>query len=1074
MKLEAVHPHNMAELCPATVVRVFNSCHFLVEIDSHSIVEEQGEDSTWLCTALHPYIFPPGWAKDHGLQLTHPKGWATSKEEFDWMEYLMSTKSRAAPRTCFHARNSAKKLGFSPNMKLEAVNPENNHQICVATIVCTVDHLLWLHLESNDDFHPNHIVSTDSLDIFPVGWCDTNSYRLKPPSVYQMPTKAQLEGAGLDSKKESVSSGSALSNTTQKSSWCPKIYFNHKCFSGPYLSKGKLAQLPKAVGPGQVTLVMKEVLSMLISVAYKSSRVLKELQSDGKVPPGMYLEVLKAKFKTNAYRANVAVITSADMVASFCQDVCKKLQVCPYLFGPVLIGTGGCPENCGTQSKTKFTQYWIQNKRPQGRPKGEASIIIGRPKKRGRKKITKAEEIKDQEKETKTVEPINDTTLESPVKTNLVAPTSITPHLPGHHAAPPRLPRRTFPALTPHLPSPHVASPWPSRRTFPTLTPHLPGSQVTLPDTTSQPSTNQRQSITIKMPRRRTRLQNERVGTRRTERTKRKLEQPLQLLEGNSLLEQYSLPTFSGKDHENPTSFLQKCEFTLKNQGTPRELWPLIVKEKFLQDEENWWKIYENYSNTWEEMCTRIKERLNSQHLKVKLQAKLYREALNKDESADQFILKKVQLNKRFLPNTPEEQIIPLITELLHPTLRPFSATIPPTSLDQLIEKARPSSEILVRLLFQCLQNQGFQGDSASQEKKRKGKRSTYTPELPEKRKEGMRARPNLSLEKVAILGMHPQTGLPRIQIDTNIGSFTTVIDFGASTSFIKTSILDPQTKQQIHLSPMKIRLAKVDTKLYVTGSCNISIKVGRFYDKVRCLVAEELSEDLLLDNGSDESRAPSPDGSDCEASPRKKYRKREFPKTEIKTRGAKLPNFALQMRVNHWTRKKSDESIDTAEQNNHRDSSRKVVTIEKKLDSHKSISPVIKEKSPINISSEKSVDVKPRIPSTTDTVDLTENQTETTALATHGLDNMLHLHSNPLTWTKDDVYQFLTSTDCVDLADKCKEQLIDGHALMLLNLPTIQEYLCVKTGTALKLCHLIEKIKLAFYIQYGDSLSEP
>ncbi|CAG2054501.1 unnamed protein product [Timema podura] len=474
MKLEAVHPHNMAELCPATVVRVFNSCHFLVEIDSHSIVEEQGEDSTWLCTALHPYIFPPGigtkgWAKDHGLQLTHPKGWATSKEEFDWMEYLMSTKSRAAPRTCFHTRNSAKKLGFSPNMKLEAVNPENNHQICAATIVCTVDHLLWLHLESNDDFHPNHIVSTDSLDIFPVGWCDTNSYRLKPPSVYQMPTKAQLEGAGL--------SGSALSNTTQKSSWCPKIYFNHKCFSGPYLSKGKLAQLPKAVGPGQVTLVMKEVLSMLISVAYKSSRVLKELQSDGKVPPGMYLEVLKAKFKTNAYRANVAVITSADMVASFCQDVCKKLQVCPYLFGPVLIGTGGCPENCGTQSKTKFTQYWIQNKRPQGRPKGEASIIIGRPKKRGRKKITKAEEIKDEEKETKTVEPINDTTLESP-----------------------------------------------------------------------------------------------------------------------------------GKDHENPTSFLQKCEFTLKNQGTPRELWPLIVKEKLLQDTENWWKLDENYSHTWEEMCTRIKE----------------------------------------------------------------------------------------------------------------------------------------------------------------------------------------------------------------------------------------------------------------------------------------------------------------------------------------------------------------------------------------------------------------------------------------------------------------------------------
>jgi len=40
---------------------------------------------------------------------------------------------------------------------------------------------------------------------------------------------------------------------------------------------------------------MREVLSMLISVAYKSSRVLKELQTDGKPEPGLHLEILKAK-----------------------------------------------------------------------------------------------------------------------------------------------------------------------------------------------------------------------------------------------------------------------------------------------------------------------------------------------------------------------------------------------------------------------------------------------------------------------------------------------------------------------------------------------------------------------------------------------------------------------------------------------------------------------------------------------------------------------------------------------------------------------------------------------------------
>ena len=44
--------------------------------------------------------------------------------------------------------------------------------------------------------------------------------------------------------------------------WCPKIYFNHKCFSGPYLSKGRIAELPKCVGPGPVVLVMKEVRTL--------------------------------------------------------------------------------------------------------------------------------------------------------------------------------------------------------------------------------------------------------------------------------------------------------------------------------------------------------------------------------------------------------------------------------------------------------------------------------------------------------------------------------------------------------------------------------------------------------------------------------------------------------------------------------------------------------------------------------------------------------------------------------------------------------------------------------------------
>lgn len=40
---------------------------------------------------------------------------------------------------------------------------------------------------------------------------------------------------------------------------CSKIFVNHRCFSGPYLNKGRIAELPQAIGPGKCTLVLKEV-----------------------------------------------------------------------------------------------------------------------------------------------------------------------------------------------------------------------------------------------------------------------------------------------------------------------------------------------------------------------------------------------------------------------------------------------------------------------------------------------------------------------------------------------------------------------------------------------------------------------------------------------------------------------------------------------------------------------------------------------------------------------------------------------------------------------------------------------
>ena len=73
-------------------------------------------------------------------------------------------------------------------MKLEAVNPGNADEIIVATVTRIVGDMLWLR---GDCSGHTHVVSADSLDIFPVGWCTNNKYPLKAPLITPRDTLAQ-------------------------------------------------------------------------------------------------------------------------------------------------------------------------------------------------------------------------------------------------------------------------------------------------------------------------------------------------------------------------------------------------------------------------------------------------------------------------------------------------------------------------------------------------------------------------------------------------------------------------------------------------------------------------------------------------------------------------------------------------------------------------------------------------------------------------------------------------------------------------------------------------------------------
>uniref|UniRef100_A0A3B3DE41 Scm like with four mbt domains 1 n=1 Tax=Oryzias melastigma TaxID=30732 RepID=A0A3B3DE41_ORYME len=345
MKLEAVDPAAPISIRPATVTKVYNDKYFLVTMDDLCGIEEsEGSSRSFLCHRDSPGIFPTQWSLKNGLPLSPPPGLSCGNPPPQLLEH-----------------------SFKEAMKLEAVNPLSPENIHVATVTRVKGQYIWLSLEGLKQPMPELIVHVDSLDIFPVSWCETNGY----PLVYPIKPSVEKE------RKVAVGNGKYC---------CPKIYFNHRCFSGPYLNKGRIAELPQFIGPGNCVLVLKEVLTLLINSAYKPSRVLRELQLDQESRWQGHGETLKAKYKGKSYRATVEIVRTADRVADFCRKTCIKLECCPNLFGPRMV-LEHCSENCSVLTKTKYTYYYGKKKcKRVGRPPGGHTNLEAGVKRKGRRK----------------------------------------------------------------------------------------------------------------------------------------------------------------------------------------------------------------------------------------------------------------------------------------------------------------------------------------------------------------------------------------------------------------------------------------------------------------------------------------------------------------------------------------------------------------------------------------------------------------------------------------------------------------------------------------------------------------
>uniref|UniRef100_H3AER1 Lethal(3)malignant brain tumor-like protein 2 n=1 Tax=Latimeria chalumnae TaxID=7897 RepID=H3AER1_LATCH len=173
MKLEAIDPLNLGNICVASVRKVLLDGYLMIGIDGTEVTD--GSDCFCYHASSHA-IFPMGFCEKNRIDLTPPKGYDMKK--FNWAAYLDETCSKAAPARLFNT--DCPNHGFKAGMKLEAVDLMEPRLICVATVKRVVSRLLRIHFDGWDSEY-DQWVDCESPDIYPVGWCELTGYQLQPP-----------------------------------------------------------------------------------------------------------------------------------------------------------------------------------------------------------------------------------------------------------------------------------------------------------------------------------------------------------------------------------------------------------------------------------------------------------------------------------------------------------------------------------------------------------------------------------------------------------------------------------------------------------------------------------------------------------------------------------------------------------------------------------------------------------------------------------------------------------------------------------------------------------------------------
>eukprot|EP00092_Neocalanus_flemingeri_P026455 GFUD01028676.1.p1 GENE.GFUD01028676.1~~GFUD01028676.1.p1 ORF type:complete len:766 (+),score=253.03 GFUD01028676.1:56-2353(+) len=182
-KLEAVDPLNLSTICVATVMKVLRHGYIMICMDGYQTDPTGGD---WFCYhGSSPFVFPPGFCDRNKIKLKVPAGY---EGDFLWMKYLKSERSEAAPMSLFSHKDDCKHT-FKTGMKVECTDLMDPRLLCVSTISRVVGRLLKVHFDGwEEDF--DQWMDCESVDMYPVGWCELVGHRLEGPRM-KMPIKKE-------------------------------------------------------------------------------------------------------------------------------------------------------------------------------------------------------------------------------------------------------------------------------------------------------------------------------------------------------------------------------------------------------------------------------------------------------------------------------------------------------------------------------------------------------------------------------------------------------------------------------------------------------------------------------------------------------------------------------------------------------------------------------------------------------------------------------------------------------------------------------------------------------------------